>query len=82
MISFFDAGMKEIELGEGEMLIQVLTKNNMADNLFAIVYEEDVLGEDFVDDIKFAMRRKYGRLGSNMYRGWEDVTDVYCGEDD
>ena len=77
MIEFFDPGMSDdVILNDGERLLQVHTTNPMNDDGLCFVADDhEIEDEDFEDEIRFALRRRYGR--SLMYLGWQDVTDLY-----
>lgn len=72
MLHLFTAGMKELDLAEGERLIAIDTGNAM-DELQAIVSTTDA--EEIEDMVRQALRRKYGN--GYTYYGFEDVTDEY-----
>jgi len=79
---FFNAGMTDLAgLYEDERLIRVRTDNPLDnDNLCLIVTIDETESDEFESKLKSALRRKYGHRGPSIYRGWEDVTDIYFDE--
>jgi len=61
-------------LNDGERMLRILTGNPM-DDLYVIV--GDSMDEDDLEsEIRFALRHKYGKRGSNLYRGYEDASYI------
>jgi hypothetical protein len=77
-IEFFDANMSDLDRKDGERLVHVRTTNAMNELYF---WCDDLEDEELVDEIKSALRRKYGRRGGDMYLGYDDVPDVFLDED-
>lgn len=66
-------------LYEGERLYRITT-DNPRDSLYII--RPMNMGEDeFIDEVRFALIRKYGKRGKAIMFGFEDVTDLYCVEE-
>ena len=83
-IEFFNPGMTDLVCldNEDERLLQVRTTNPMNDdNLCFTAMTYEIEDEDFESDVRSALRRRYGKMGPGMYRGYEDVTDLYFDED-
>lgn len=81
-VEFFNAGMTELSnLYDDERLIQVHTTNSINDDgLYFTAMTDEIEDEDFEGEIRYALGRRYGRGGGDMYVGWEDVTDLYYDE--
>lgn len=82
-INFFNAGMTELtNLNEGNRLMQVRTTNPMNDDdLYFEASAEDMADDDFENEIRFALARKYGRSGAVRLVSIEDVTEDWYDED-
>lgn len=63
-------------LNEGDRLISIETDN--PENYLYTIWENGETEEDFIDEVKYALRRKYGR---SCYVGYEDATEFFYGED-
>lgn len=66
-------------LYEGERLYRVIT-DNPNDNLY-VVRPADMSEDDLISEVRLALIRKYGRRGKAIMFGFEDVTDLYYGEE-
>lgn len=62
-------------LYEGERLYRIVT-DNPCDNLLAVC-PADMGEDDLIDEIRWALIRKYGKRGKAIMFGFEDVTDLY-----
>ena len=64
---------------EGDRILRIITANP-CDEILAVV--DCGMGEDAIEDeARLALRHKFGRNYPG-YEGYEDVTDLYDGEDD